>query len=121
MKIDNDGTRPLGNATADPLAKTTGAQGGAGKPRTVTGGSDALKLSPEARLLQAAADQTLGPPAIRKACLARSRRQPQRSWGQPPVTGCDATENGLASCSLDSALVDSSRSWSDLRGRVCGR
>ena len=73
MKINNDGTRPLGNATADPLAKATGEQGGTGQPRPVTGGTDALKLSPEARLLQAAADQTLGPPAIRKDVVDRMR------------------------------------------------
>lgn len=72
MKINNDGTRPLGNPTADPLAKTTGEQG-AEHTRPVTGGSDALKLSPEARLLQAAADQTLGPPAIRKDVVDRMR------------------------------------------------
>ena len=73
MKINNDGTRPLENPTADPLAKATGKQNGPGLARPVTSGSDALELSAEARLLQAAADQTLGLPPIRKDVVDRMR------------------------------------------------
>lgn len=76
MKIHNDGPGALTNAT-DPLAGMTPDKAGPSKARDlaagVSSGAEALTLSPEARLLQAAAEQSVGGPAIRQDVVDRMR------------------------------------------------
>ena len=73
MKIQNDGANALTNA-ADSVARAkSGEQGGAEKARSAAGGSDALKLSPEAQFLKTLADQSAEPPVVRQDVVDRMK------------------------------------------------
>lgn len=73
MKIHNDGTGALTNAT-ESLTRTKAAeQAEAEKTRPAASGSDALKLSPEAQFLKTLSDQSVGAPAIRQDVVDRMK------------------------------------------------
>lgn len=72
MKISNDGTGALNNATESVARTKTGEQGGADKARAA-GSRDALTLSPEAQLLKTLAAQSSEPPAIRQEVVDRMK------------------------------------------------
>ena len=72
MKIDNNGPNPLADA-ADSLKPTTADALGADKPRAAKVEPDAVALSPDARLLQAAFAQAAEPLAVRGDVVERMR------------------------------------------------
>lgn len=74
MKINNDGTGALSNAT-DSLTRTkaTADQAETEKARPATSGGDALKLSPEAQFLKTLSEQSGGAPAIRQDVVDRMK------------------------------------------------
>ncbi len=74
MKIHNDGTGALSNAT-DSLTRTKAAaeQAEAEKARQATSGGDALTLSPEAQFLKTLSEQSAGAPAIRQDVVDRMK------------------------------------------------
>ncbi len=94
MKINNDGPGALTNAT-DSLARTKAAeQESAATSRAAGAGADALKLSPEAQMLQALKEQAAGAPAIRQDVVDRMRAL------------LDAGELGNDPGTLADALID---------------
>jgi flagellar biosynthesis anti-sigma factor FlgM len=73
MKINNDGAGALTNTT-DPLARTKTPEPAGGANHDAAGGkADALKLSPEAQMLQTLKEQSAGAPAIRQDVVDRMR------------------------------------------------
>ena len=101
MKIENDKPNPLTGA-ADSLNPTNaiGPSAAAAKGTTPASRGDQLTLSPEAQLLQAAADAASGDPAVRSDLVARMREL----LGQGRV-GADATR--LAEALIDDVMKNS--------------